>query len=129
MVDQRIRLCAVQDLEDPGARGFQAGSGDWPLELFLVRRGNVVWGYVNRCPHAGHQLNWLPDRFLTRDGSLILCASHGACFELHTGLCVGGPCPGRSLQPVALEFDADDIYVAQSTVAALAPLTSAGTDD
>ena len=129
MSGQSIRLCSIQELADPGARGFQVGGGDWPLELFLVRRGWQVWGYVNRCPHAGHPLNWLPDRFLTRDGGLILCASHGACFELDTGLCVGGPCPGESLRKVPLEIDGPDICVAQKTVAALRPPQVPGSAD
>ena len=124
----RIRLCALNDMEDPGARGFQVGGGDWPLELFVVRRGGSAWGYVNRCPHAGHPLNWLPDRFLTRDRSLILCASHGACFELDTGLCVGGPCPGRSLQAVLLEQEAGEIFVAQDTVTTLRSSGPASSD-
>jgi nitrite reductase/ring-hydroxylating ferredoxin subunit len=59
--------------------------------------------YVNRCPHAGHALDLLPGRFLTADGGLIVCASHGALFEKATGYCVAGPCAGRSLTPVALE--------------------------
>ena len=129
MKDQPIRLCGLEDLPDPGARGFQVGGGDWPLELFLVRRADSVWGYVNRCPHAGHPLNWLPDRFLTRDSTLILCSSHGACFELDTGLCVGGPCPGESLQRVTLDVAEDGVFVAQNTVAALRPPMSAGSAD
>ena len=69
---------------------------------FVVRRGNQVFAYVNRCPHAGHPLNWLPDRFLTSDNALILCGSHGALFEIATGVCVEGPCAGRSLQQIAV---------------------------
>jgi nitrite reductase/ring-hydroxylating ferredoxin subunit len=58
---------------------------------------------VNRCPHAGHPLNLLPDRFLTPDGTLLLCSSHGALFEKLTGYCVAGPCAGRTLTPLPLE--------------------------
>jgi nitrite reductase/ring-hydroxylating ferredoxin subunit len=68
----------------------------------LVRVGDEVHAYVNRCPHAGRQLNIMPDRFLTPDGSLIQCQAHGALFEKTTGECVGGPCVGESLTRVSV---------------------------
>jgi nitrite reductase/ring-hydroxylating ferredoxin subunit len=95
-------ICRLAELEG-AARGFTLGAGDWPLRGFVVRVGDAVYGYVNRCPHAGHPLNLLPQRFLTADGTLIVCASHGALFEKSTGYCVAGPCLGRSLTPIALE--------------------------
>ena len=41
----------------------------------------------------------MPDRYLTREGDLILCGTHGALFRPDDGLCVGGPCAGKSLTP------------------------------
>lgn len=76
---------------------------------FAVRRGDHVFGYVNRCPHAGHPLDWHPDRFLSVDESHIQCASHGALFTIESGLCVAGPCPGQRLTPIALEVDGDEV--------------------
>jgi nitrite reductase/ring-hydroxylating ferredoxin subunit len=99
-------LCRLADIEDPGARGFTVGSGDWPLRGFVVRVGEQAWAYVNRCPHARHPLNLLPDKFLTPGGELILCSSHGALFERSTGLCVAGPCAGRSLERVPVKVEA-----------------------
>ena len=95
-------VCRLSELEG-GARGFTLGRGDWPLRGFVVRVGATVRGYLNRCPHAGHPLDLLPQRFLTADGTLILCSSHGALFEKATGLCVAGPCAGRALTPIALQ--------------------------
>jgi len=96
-------VCRLKDIELGGARAFTIGAGEWPLRGFVVRQGEKVHGYVNRCPHAGHPLDLLPGRFLSPDAALILCSSHGALFEKGTGLCVAGPCVGRSLTPVALE--------------------------
>ena len=107
-------VCRVTELEPDGARGFVIGTGDWPLRGFVVRAGDALRGYVNRCPHAGHPLNLLPDRFLTSDAALILCTSHGALFEKTTGYCVAGPCAGRSLTPVALEIRDGFVLVADS---------------
>jgi nitrite reductase/ring-hydroxylating ferredoxin subunit len=104
-------LCRLSDLGE-GARGFTRGSGEWPLRMFVVRMGETVRGYVNRCPHAGHALDLLPQRFLTPDGRLILCSSHGALFEKSTGYCVAGPCAGRSLTPVPLQVSCGLVLLA-----------------
>jgi nitrite reductase/ring-hydroxylating ferredoxin subunit len=87
----------LTQLPSGATRGFELGEGEWPLRGFLVRVGEDVHGYLNRCPHAGRQLNFLPDRFLTPDGELIQCLAHGALFEKGTGLCIAGPCVDESL--------------------------------
>ncbi len=113
-------VCRESELGSGGVRAFTIGAGDWPLRGLVVRVGATVRGYVNRCPHAGHPLNLLPDRFLTPDGALLLCSSHGALFEKLTGYCVAGPCPGRALTPVPLEVRSGFVMVADGVdVAAL----------
>jgi nitrite reductase/ring-hydroxylating ferredoxin subunit len=102
-IDVERVICRVTELEGRNAREFTLGGGDWPLRGFVLRVGDALRGYVNRCPHAGHPLNLLPGRFLTPDGTLILCTSHGALFEKGTGYCVAGPCAGRTLTPVDVE--------------------------
>ena len=81
-MNEMYRVCALDELPDPGSREFQWGEGDWPLEMFVVRQGNSAFGYLNRCPHAGHPLNWQTDHFLSKDNDLILCQSHGASFTI-----------------------------------------------
>jgi nitrite reductase/ring-hydroxylating ferredoxin subunit len=112
-------ICRLADLDAAPARAFILGEGDWPLRGFVVRAGEAVRGYVNRCPHAGHPLDLLPGRFLSPDGGLIVCASHGALFEKTTGYCVAGPCAGRSLTPVALEIRAGYVLLAASVEASM----------
>ena len=109
-------VCTLDELADPGARAFRLGRGDWPLSGFVVRRGAEVHGYVNRCPHAGHPLNLQAHEFLTADGSLLLCRSHGALFEIATGYCVAGPCTGRNLRRVALEIVDGYVLLAREVV-------------
>ena len=105
------RLCGVEDIADPGALELSWGEGDWPLSLFVVRRGSEIYGYVNRCPHAGHELNINPGEFLTRDGGLIMCRSHGAQFRIDDGICVFGPCPGTQLQTFDVEIIDGGVFV------------------
>lgn len=75
------------------------------IPVLLVRKGQAVFAYRNRCPHAGHPLDWVEGQFLDLERRYILCASHGASFVIETGQCVGGPCAGKSLDsvPVILE--------------------------
>lgn len=102
-------LCRLDQIADGDTRGFVLGDGDWPLRGLLVRSGDGVQGYLNQCPHAGHRLNFHPDRFLTPDGSLILCRSHGAVFDKRSGECVGGPCVGESLRRLPVGVVAGEV--------------------
>lgn len=111
-VDLTRVICRLDEIEDPGARGFTVGEGDWPLRGFVVRVGKEAWGYVNSCPHARHPLNFGPNRFLTPGRELILCASHGALFDKRTGFCVAGPCAGRSLESVPLRIESGFVMLA-----------------
>lgn len=104
-IDTTRAICRFLDLADPGTRAFTVGSGDWPLRGFVVRKGEQVFAYLNRCPHAGHPLNFLANDFLTPDNSLLMCRSHGACFDVTTGLCVAGPCVGAVLRSIAVRVE------------------------
>jgi nitrite reductase/ring-hydroxylating ferredoxin subunit len=97
------RLCALDEIADPGARSFRFRAERWLFAAFVVRSGATLRGYVDSCPHAGWPLGAMDDRYLTRDERHILCAGHGALFSLD-GVCVAGPCAGDRLTdwPVAL---------------------------
>lgn len=112
-IDTERAICAVDDLADRPCRAFTIGGGPWPLSGFVVRRGDAVHAYRNRCPHAGHPLNLKPHEFLTPDRSLIVCCSHGALFEIATGYCVDGPCAGQSLEPLPVEVIAGHVFIAE----------------
>lgn len=69
--------------------------------IVLRRSGDRVQAWLNICPHAGRRLDYAPGRFLLDQGRLV-CAAHGASFELEQGVCVAGPCRGASLVPLAV---------------------------
>ena len=106
-----VAVGSLAELDDPGCREFSIGDGDWPFRGFVVRQGDEVFAYQNFCMHAGHPLNWQPDRFLTKDNSAIICASHGALYEIRTGDCFAGPCTGRTLRKVGAEIREGMIFV------------------
>lgn len=70
--------------------------------VILIRIKADVFVYLNQCPHQGRRLDYAPGKFLVKNGSLI-CAAHGASFEMRSGLCQQGPCRGESLQSLGSE--------------------------
>lgn len=94
-----VRLCPLDSIEEPGARNFVLQIGEAYFHGFVVRRGGGVFGYVDRCPHAGLPLARALDDYLTEGKELIACSWHGALFRPEDGLCVGGPCSGSRLTP------------------------------
>ncbi len=103
-------LGAVADIPDGGSRGYGAGEGGF-TGLFAVRRGDEIRVYVNSCPHLGAPLDWVPGRFMSADGARIICAMHGAEFEIDDGVCTGGPCLGDRLEAVRFEVREGVLHV------------------
>ena len=94
--------------------GFDLTDDEWPLRGFLVRVGDDVHAYVNRCPHAGRPLNFMPDRFLTPDGELIHV--HRAWRAVREGA-RGCALPGRawmtSLRRIPVRVDDGEVRLAE----------------
>ncbi len=94
-----VRLIPLDTVADGAARNIVIELRAGRFHGFVVRRGESVVGYVDRCPHMGLPLAQTLDDYLSEDGSLIACDWHGALFEIGRGKCVGGPCMGASLTP------------------------------
>ena len=94
------RLCTTSDLADPGSRAFSLMLDSGPLDLFVVRRDGQFHAWRNSCPHRGTPLDWNPDEFLDDEGEHIVCATHGALFDIENGICLMGPCSGQGLSPL-----------------------------
>lgn len=97
----RVALCRFDALEDPGCKGFDVGDVDGlTCDLFVVRKGDAVFAYVNDCPHYRTTLEWRRDCFLSHDKAVIQCSLHGARFRIEDGYCEWGPCEGFGLVPI-----------------------------
>ena len=82
---------------------------DGELESIMVHAdAGIVRAWLNVCPHAGRRMDYAPGRFLRDQGHLV-CAAHGASFELQGGECVAGPCRGAHLREVMVTEDADGV--------------------
>lgn len=101
-------LCTLDSIPDGSAKGFEL---DADTPILVVRQGEQAWAYINRCPHIGVQLNWMPDQFMSLDNATLQCSMHGAQFRVEDGFCIYGPCIGRSLQPLPLQINNSHISV------------------
>jgi nitrite reductase/ring-hydroxylating ferredoxin subunit len=111
----------LNDIPSRKAQGFQLmrvedDGTQRPWSIVVVRWGRQAFGYVNKCPHDGVNLDWERNQFLDPNGIRLMCGKHGALFDLGTGVCVDGPCKGRSLVPVALAILDGDICVTGVTL-------------
>ena len=86
--------------EVPENRGLEFSVDGTPG--FIIRTTGGLRAWVNRCPHLGIELNWVPGRFLEASGCFIQCATHGALFTPETGHCIAGPCQGDRLSPLEI---------------------------
>lgn len=98
-------LCRLDELDNPGSRGFVMLRDGEEEEIFIIRDGDEAFGYVNVCPHRFLPLNWKPDVFLNFQKTRILCVVHAATFDMRDGSCLGGPCPGQGLETVSLRIE------------------------
>lgn len=109
-------ICSAKSIERGGAKAFslsrineETGEGR-PFSVVVVRtHANDYLGYVNFCPHQGIWLNFGAGEFFTPDRAFLKCGRHGARFEIDTGLCLEGPCEGKSLEPIKLAVVDGDV--------------------
>lgn len=97
-------MLALGRITDGGFAEVEASVGGDAESVIVHRDGDRVRAWLNICPHAGRRLDWAPGQFLRSKEGLLVCAAHGASFELVNGECVGGPCRGEALRAVAVEI-------------------------
>ena len=104
MADDERVICASGALVDggPGVRFELDPAVHFTTAGFVVRHCGAVRAFVNRCPHAGTELDWNPGEFFDETGLYLICSTHGALFEPGNGYCVAGPCRGASLEPLGV---------------------------
>lgn len=109
--DAGVFVCDAGALLD-GGRGVR-----FPLQSygraetgFVVRFQGQVVAYLNRCAHVPVALDWNEGDFFAADGGYLMCSVHGALYAPLSGQCVGGPCRGGRLHPIAVQERAGKIY-------------------
>lgn len=102
------RLCTLAELAVTGAKGLTLKDG---REILIAESSAGPRAFLNSCPHNGVTLEILPDRFFNEDRTVLVCTAHGARFLPTSGLCVSGPCAGRSLTPISVRLEGDEVHL------------------
>ncbi|MCB1836639.1 MAG: Rieske (2Fe-2S) protein [Alcanivoracaceae bacterium] len=100
-------VCTASELEEDQARGVEIDG----KSVVLVKKDGQVHAYLNWCPHLGIELNFMPDQFLDSDNAFLMCANHGALFEIDSGHCLSGPCSGGALMKIDVAVEGDQILL------------------
>jgi nitrite reductase/ring-hydroxylating ferredoxin subunit len=107
-----VQLCPLDWINDGASRNFVLQMRNGRFHGFVLRRGDRVVGYADRCPHQGLPLAQKLDDYLTPNGKYLICSWHGALFDPEDGRCVGGPCVGAGLTPWPVEVRDGAIFTA-----------------
>ncbi len=83
------------------------GGAAQPFRLLLLREGEQVRAFVNRCPHFGVPLAAKQTQLISKPGASITCNVHYARFRWSDGVCESGECLGEGLMPVPLQVSED----------------------
>lgn len=115
-------LCKLKDLPLGTARGISLGSEEGGAgegaddakntrEIILWHHKTGIKAFENACPHLNTPLETFPNRFLTQDGTALICSTHGARFT-QTGHCFSGPCQNKYLTPLNIHIEKGNILLA-----------------
>lgn len=108
---KKYLVCEVDILKATGCYGWESVINDLLVQCFIIYHQNKILSYLNRCPHTGVNLEWMPHQFLDRNNEFIQCATHGALFKIESGLCIHGPCVGDKLEEVENAIIESKIYL------------------
>ncbi|MFK7828708.1 MAG: Rieske (2Fe-2S) protein [Congregibacter sp.] len=104
---QWVELCHISELQESRALGFDPFR-EGKASVFVIKKNASLYAYGDHCPHYGTTpLPWKKNEYLDKAGDVIVCAAHGARFDITTGICISGPCLGQSLSAIALHVRRD----------------------
>lgn len=90
-----------------GAASLEVLSVAGAFPIILARRGDRFFAYVNACPHQFLPLDYRGPQILSAAGDQLMRTSHGAMYDLETGVGTAGPGLGCALDPVPIEITDD----------------------
>jgi nitrite reductase/ring-hydroxylating ferredoxin subunit len=97
-------LCALDDIPDGGGHVVAVGPAGNEFRLILLRSGDQVIAWHNRCPHFGQPLALKDEWLILKPHTTLSCNVHYARFRWQDGVCEFGDCEGESLTglPIAV---------------------------
>lgn len=96
-------VCPLDTLSDGDCRLLRVGTPPNACELIVLRSGDTVLAYLNRCPHFGVPLAARQAQLIHTPHQSISCNVHYSRFRWADGFCEQGDCRGDYLLSVPLE--------------------------
>jgi nitrite reductase/ring-hydroxylating ferredoxin subunit len=100
-------LCDRNALPDGQATLWELDTGGGPgqsFKLLLLRNGEQVTAFANRCAHFGVPLATEQSQLIFTPLTSITCNVHYARYRWSDGVCDAGECEGEALVPVPLQI-------------------------
>lgn len=100
-------LCNRDALPDGQATLWEldtGGGSSQPFRLLLLRSGEHVTAFANRCAHFGVPLAAKQSQLIFTPLNSITCNVHYTRYRWADGVCDAGECVGESLVPVPLQI-------------------------
>jgi nitrite reductase/ring-hydroxylating ferredoxin subunit len=107
-------LGPLEDIADGDAKEYVFGRGTTVFSMFVVRRGDAVFGYLNICPHYSSPLNYRAGQFLNEERTRIRCTMHFAEYRIEDGFGVAGAGANCWLDPVPVYLRDGQIVIREA---------------
>jgi nitrite reductase/ring-hydroxylating ferredoxin subunit len=78
-----------------------------PFRYLLLRDGDQVHAFVNRCAHFGVPLAAKQEQLIYQPRQSLTCNVHYAKYDWTDGNCLSGECDTESLSPLPLVVEAN----------------------
>jgi nitrite reductase/ring-hydroxylating ferredoxin subunit len=93
-------VCSSADIAEGVVLSISVASEKGDLPVLVTRLERRLHAFVNACPHQYLPLDYQGSNLLSADGTMLMCASHGARFTIEDGVCVDGPAMGCALDRI-----------------------------
>jgi nitrite reductase/ring-hydroxylating ferredoxin subunit len=111
MIKPALVKLKLEQIPENGAMLVEIWPNDEYVPVIIIRRESSIYAYFNRCPHANWPLDTPDGEFLFSLDDDLICAGHGASFDVSNGRCMGGPGRGHPLKPYPFVKDGDYIII------------------
>ncbi|MCF8198683.1 MAG: Rieske 2Fe-2S domain-containing protein [Sulfuritalea sp.] len=107
-----VVLTRLDEIADGGACILSLGSDAQTFGIILLRSGDAVFAYVNRCAHFGLPLASEVKFLYPAPHKHITCSVHYARYRWSDGVCDKGDCEGEFLLKIPVVVVSGDVVVA-----------------
>ena len=104
-------LARLDDIPDGGVHLLPLDGGANPFPVILLRSGDIVFAYVNRCAHFGVPLASRVEHLYAQPHEHIRCSVHYARYRWQDGLCVQGDCVNEYLLKIPVVVTGGNVVV------------------